>query len=240
MRAKANPVESATEVMNELLSRNQLAMEGLEFIVSTGYGKDQVPFANCSRSEIVCHAKGAWACRPTTRTVIDIGGQDAKATQVDENGCVVKYRYNDKCASGTGRFLEVMAKALEIELREMGELVGESTEEVNFSNQCVIFAETEVVSMVNEGVAIPDILEGLSRSLAGRVAALVRSVGTEDDVVFTGGVAKNAAVRGALARALDVDLRSPGDVDPQIMGAFGAALLAQDIRESERELQRVG
>ncbi len=238
IRAKADPVESADEVMKTLLSRLKLAMQDIDFMVSTGYGKDQVPFTNCcSRSEIVCHARGAWACHPSTRTVIDIGGQDAKVTRVDENGNVLSYRYNDKCASGTGRFLEVMSKALEIELEEMGKIVKKSTRKISLSNQCVIFAETEVISLVNEGVEIPDILAGLSRSLAGRVAALARSVGTEPDVVFTGGVAKNSAVKHALARALNIDLLSPADIDPQVIGAYGAALLARELSESGQDLQ---
>ena len=238
IRAKANPIESADEVLKTLLSGLKLDIQDIDFIVSTGYGKDQVPFSKCSRSEIVCHARGAWASHPSTRTVIDIGGQDAKVTRVDENGNVLNYRYNDKCASGTGRFLEVMGKALEIELEEMGEIVKESTREISFSNQCVIFAETEVVSMVNEGVAIPDILAGLSRSLASRVAALARSVGREADVVFTGGVAKNSAVKQALAKALNINLMSPAEIDPQVIGAYGAALLAREICESGEDLQQ--
>ena len=227
--AMDTPQASSEAVLNRALENAGLKMEDITYMVSTGYGKDQISFANSSESEIACHARGAWWCSPSTRTVIDIGGQDAKAIRVDNVGNVVNYRYNDKCATGTGRFLEVMAKALEVELDEMGAISEKSTKKLNLSNQCVIFAETEVVSLINEGEAAPDIIQGLNRSLSGRVAALAKSIGTEDEVVFTGGVAKNIGVFRALEKNLNCKLVPLNGHDPQLTGALGAALLAQEI-----------
>jgi predicted CoA-substrate-specific enzyme activase len=231
IRAKASPVESAKEVVEKTLAKASLTMEEIDGTVSTGYGKDQVDFTDESRSEISCHAKGAWWARPSTKVVIDIGGQDAKAIRVDDKGNVLTYRYNDKCATGTGRFLEVMAKALEVDLEKMGEIADQSTVKINLSNQCIIFAETEVVSLINEGVAVPDIVNGLNRSLTNRVVALANSVGVEGDVVFTGGVAKNAGVFKAMETALKTKLLTPDGQDPQIIGALGAAIFAQELNE---------
>ena len=228
IKAKASPEESSEEVMNLALKDAGLKLNDITYTITTGYGKDQIPFADSSKSEIACHARGAWWSQPSTRTVIDIGGQDAKAIRVDNIGNVVNYRYNDKCATGTGRFLEVMAKALEIELDEMGSIGEKSTKKLNLSNQCVIFAETEVVSLINEGEAVADIVQGLNRSLTGRVAALAKSIGTKDEVVFTGGVAKNSGVFQALEKALKCKLVPINGHDPQLNGALGAALLAQE------------
>jgi (R)-2-hydroxyacyl-CoA dehydratese activating ATPase len=232
IQAKASPVESAEEVVGAALEQAGLSLNNITYLVSTGYGKDQIPFANSSRSEIACHARGAWWCMPSARTVIDIGGQDAKAIRVNENGNVVNYRYNDKCATGTGRFLEVMAKTLEVALSDMGSIAEKSTKRLSLSNQCVVFAETEVVSLINEGEAIPDIIRGLNRSLSGRVAALAKSIGIEDDIVFTGGVAKNIGVFGSLQRALNCTLKPLNGNDPQLNGALGAALLAKEMYEN--------
>ena len=194
--------------------------------MGTGYGKDRVPFADRVESEIACHARGAWWRVPTTRTIIDIGGQDAKAMRVDADGRVVRYIYNDKCASGTGRFLEVMADALEVRLEDMGRVGQTAQEALAISNQCVIFAETEVVSLVNAGKAVPDIVAGLHRAMADRVAALAGSIGVENDVVMTGGVAKNEGVFDALAAGIGTELKQLDGLDPQIVGALGAALFA--------------
>jgi len=164
---------------------------------------------------------------------LDIGGQDAKATRLDDNGNVARYIYNDKCAAGTGRFLEVMAEALEVPLEELGDLAAQSTEKLNISSQCVIFAETEVVSLVNEGSKTADILNALHHSLAKRVASLARSIDVKTDVVMTGGVAKNSGVFNALSEALGLPLKALDGVDPQIMGALGAALYAEEKVKSE-------
>ncbi|MCU0598542.1 MAG: acyl-CoA dehydratase activase [Desulfobacterales bacterium] len=228
IRAQTKPSDSANQVMAKALKNAGLAMKDIGYVVGTGYGRELIPFVKSVESEISCHAKGAWHIMPSARMVIDIGGQDAKATRMNANGAVARYIYNDKCASGTGRFLEVMAEALEVPLEEMGAMGAKSKEKLSISNQCVIFAETEVVSLVNEGKESADIINALHHSLAKRVAALARSIDVEQDVVMTGGVAKNSGVFNALSEALNIKMKSLDGVDPQIIGALGAALYAQE------------
>jgi predicted CoA-substrate-specific enzyme activase len=228
IRAKTKPSESANEVMQQALDLAGLSMGNIQYVVGTGYGREQISFVDAVESEISCHAKGAWQVLPSTRVVIDIGGQDAKATRMNENGTVVRYIYNDKCASGTGRFLEIMAEALEVPLAELGPMAARSRENQTISSQCVIFAETEVVSLVNEGKETSDIINALHHALAKRVASLAKSIEVEEDVVMTGGVAKNAGVFHALSDALNLPLKALDGMDPQIIGAMGAALYAQE------------
>jgi (R)-2-hydroxyacyl-CoA dehydratese activating ATPase len=228
IRAQTKPADSADQVMGKALKKGGLTMRDIGFVVGTGYGREHISFVSSVESEISCHAKGAWHIMPSVRMVIDIGGQDAKATRLDNNGAVARYIYNDKCASGTGRFLEVMAEALEVPLEEMGAMGAKSKEKLSISNQCVIFAETEVVSLVNEGKDAADIINALHHSLAKRVSALARSIDVEEDVVMTGGVAKNSGVFNALSEALNIKMKSLDGIDPQIVGALGAALYAQE------------
>jgi (R)-2-hydroxyacyl-CoA dehydratese activating ATPase len=235
IRATNRPSESAEMVMTIVLEKAGLSMDDIGYVVGTGYGREQIQFVNEVESEISCHAKGAWHIMPSVRMVIDIGGQDAKATRMDANGTVVRYLYNDKCASGTGRFLEVMAEALEVPLEEMGAVGAKSKEKLTISNQCVIFAETEVVSLINEGKESSDIINALHNALAKRVASLAKSIEVEKDVVMTGGVAKNSGVFKAISEALQVPLKSLGVVDPQIIGAMGAALFAEEKAERLRK-----
>jgi predicted CoA-substrate-specific enzyme activase len=227
-RAKTKPEDSAKEVMDLALEKAELTMDDIGYVVGTGYGREQVPFIDSVESEISCHAKGAFQIKPSVRMVIDIGGQDAKATRMDAKGSVVRYLYNDKCASGTGRFLEVMAEALEVPLEEMGDVGEKSTEKITISSQCVIFAETEVVSLVNDGKEISDIINALHQSLAKRVSSMARSIEVEEDIVMTGGVAKNKGVFQAISDALNLPLKTVDGVDPQIIGAMGAALYAEE------------
>ncbi len=228
IRAKTDPTDSANEVMEMALNKAGLTKEQIQYTVGTGYGKERISFVDGVESEISCHAKGAWKVMPSARMVIDIGGQDAKATKMDENGKVTRYMYNDKCASGTGRFLEVMAEALEIPLEEMGATAAKSTEKLTISNQCDIFAETEVVSLVNDGKEVCDILNALNHALSKRVSAMARSIDVVEDVVMTGGVAKNSGVFNAMASALNVPLKTIENVDPQVIGALGAAYYAAE------------
>ncbi len=228
MRAQTSPSESADDVMNLALDQANLRMDQVAYVVGTGYGKEQISFVNSVESEISCHAKGAMHVAPSARMVIDIGGQDAKATRMDENGNVVRYMYNDKCASGTGRFLEIMAESLEIPLEELGQVASRSREKLSISNQCVIFAETEVVSLVNEGKDPSDIMNALHYALAKRVASMAKSIEITEDVVMTGGVAKNKGVFNAIGDVLNIELKSLDQFDPQIMGAMGAALFAEE------------
>lgn len=228
IRVKNTPAASAVAVMQKALDEAGLERDHIAYLVGTGYGRTQIPYVNSVESEISCHARGAWHLLPSARMVIDIGGQDAKATRMDENGKVTRYLYNDKCASGTGRFLEIMADALEVPLDEMGSISANPKEKLTISNQCVIFAETEVISLVNLGKEIPDIVNALHHAMAKRVAALAGSIGVEEDVVMTGGVAKNSGVFHALSQALNTQLKNLEETDPQLIGALGAALYAHE------------
>ncbi|MDT8273615.1 MAG: acyl-CoA dehydratase activase, partial [Desulfomonilia bacterium] len=224
--ARPDPAESARVVIDGVLEKASLSLADIAYIVGTGYGRKSISFADTVESEIVCHGKGAFWLMPEVRMVIDIGGQDAKAIRLDHTGNVVRFVYNDRCASGTGRFLEVMAGAMDIPIEHMGEVSARACSPVNISNQCIVFAETEIISLINAGTAVPDIVSGLHRSLAHRVAALARGIELENEITMTGGVAKNAGMFSALEEALGRKLRKM-ETDPQIIGAIGAALIAR-------------
>lgn len=225
IRAKSHPEESAQDVMGQALQEAGLVMDEISYCVGTGYGRASIPFASSVESEIACHGRGAQWQMPSVRMVIDIGGQDAKAIRLDDKGNVIRYVYNDKCASGTGRFLEVMADALNIELIQMGAVSLSSQNPVSISNQCVIFAETEIVSLINEGKNMADIVSGLHNALAHRVSALAKGIELEEDIAMTGGVAKNKGMFIALENALGRKIQRMAR-DPQINGALGAAIFA--------------
>jgi len=223
--AKPEPGESAREVMELALNKAGLSLDDITCSVGTGYGRDSISFADSVESEIVCHGKGARWLMPGVRMVIDIGGQDAKALRLDDHGNIIRFAYNDRCASGTGRFLEVMAGAMGVRLEDMGEISLQSTDPISISNQCVVFAETEIISLINAGKNLPDIVGGLHKSLAHRVAALARGIELDREITMTGGVAKNAGMFAAIEEALGVKLAKI-QADPQIIGAIGAALIA--------------
>jgi predicted CoA-substrate-specific enzyme activase len=226
MQAKPDPEISAKEIMGLALNRAGLSMKDIEFCVGTGYGRKHIPFMNSTESEIACHARGAVWRLPSARMVIDIGGQDCKAVKMDDKGSVTRYVYNDKCASGTGRFLEIIAGSLDIALEDMGAISEKSSKKLTLSSQCVIFAETEIISLVNDGAEIPDIVNALHYALANRAASLARSIVVETDAVMSGGVAKNSGLFRALGEVLGVKLHSIEN--PQANGALGAALFAMD------------
>ena len=223
--ARPEPEESAQAVMEKALEKVGLTLKDIGYCVGTGYGREAIPFAKSTESEIVCHGKGAKWCMPSVYMTIDIGGQDAKAIRMDDDGNITRYAYNDRCASGTGRFIEVMAAAMDVPLEKMGELSAESKNPISLSNQCVVFAETEIISLVNAGKPLPDIVHGLHNALASRVGAMARSIDIQKDVTMTGGVAKNPGMVAALEEAIGVKFVK-SKIDPQIMGALGAALLA--------------
>ncbi|ETR69610.1 MAG: CoA-substrate-specific enzyme activase [Candidatus Magnetoglobus multicellularis str. Araruama] len=225
LRCVSSPEKSAESVMSQAVSQAGITLSDIDYIVGTGYGKERISFANHTESEINCHAQGVYSLLPEARTVIDIGGQDAKVVKIGDQGQINQYVYNDKCASGTGRFLEVMAEALELPIDMMSLYHEQAKEKLHISNQCVIFAESEVVSLINEGKETPDIICGLNTALAKRVSSLARSIGIVPDVVFTGGVAKNSGVAKALEQSIGLPLTAY-PLDPQISGAYGAAVLA--------------
>ena len=222
----ANSVGAAKNALEEAASQAGTTTDELGMIVGTGYGRERVPFAHQSVTEITCHARGAITLFPSTRTVVDIGGQDSKAIKVGESGKVVNFQMNDKCAAGTGRFLEVMARALEVELAEMGELGILSDTKVSVSSVCTVFAESEVVGLIHQGHDKKDIIKGIHSAVADRTRALAGRVGIEPEVTMTGGVAKNMGVVKALEERIGHPLNLPED--PQIVGALGAALIARD------------
>jgi (R)-2-hydroxyacyl-CoA dehydratese activating ATPase len=228
--AKPEPEESAREVMDKALEKAGLSLTDISYCVGTGYGRNSVPFATAVESEIICHGKGAQWLMPTVHMVIDIGGQDAKAIRLDERGNVIRFAYNDRCASGTGRFLEVMSGAMGVKLEDMGDISSNATDPLSISNQCVVFAETEIISLINAGKNLPDIVAGLHKSLAHRVAALARGIELDSEITMTGGVAKNIGMFSALEEALGVKLRKMA-TDPQIIGALGAALIARQAAD---------
>ncbi len=228
---KPNPVDSAETVLGMLLSDLGLRHQDISYIVSTGYGREQVQsrgLAHANVSEISCHGVGAFWLLPGVRTIIDIGGQDAKVIRMDTAGELKDFVMNDKCAAGTGRFLEVMCRTLGITLDELGTLSLKARHPVGLSSRCSIFCETEVLHYLQRGADKADIAASVNRAMAERVAALARRVGVEPDVTMSGGVAKNGAVKSELERILGVRM-VPCPVDPQIVGALGAAILARKM-----------
>jgi len=212
-------------VTKEALEKAGLAMGDLEYIVSTGYGRRAITFANKVLTEIICHAAGVSWLMTEARTIIDIGGQDSKVIGLDDNGNVTNFVMNDKCAAGTGRFLEVMAGVLGVEISEMGPVSLLGQDPCQISSTCTVFAESEMVSLRAEGRNREDIIAGIHKALARRVAIMGAPVGFKKEVVFTGGVAKNVGIKKALEDELGLEILIPEE--PQIVGALGAALLAQ-------------
>ncbi len=217
----------ANKVMEEALDKAGLAFKAITYIVSTGYGRINVPFADKQVTEISCHAKGAANLFPEARTIIDIGGQDSKAIKVDTTGRPTDFIMNDKCAAGSGRFLEVIADSLGIEIGEMGDISLTSKKPAKTSNICTVWAEQEVKARLAEGVALGDLVAGIHESLADRISRMVKRLNVEKEVVLTGGVAKNIGFVQALSKHLDQTLLIPPE--PLIIGAYGAALLGKDI-----------
>ena len=207
-----------------------------DYVASTGFGRYQVPFRDALITEITCHARGVVALVPETRSVLDIGAMNARAIRVDAGGRVRSFRMNDKCASGAGRFLERVAKGLEIDLGDVGPLSLRAQSPQAISSICAVLAESEVINLVTQGHPVEDILAGTHESIAGRIAALLRQVGVESEVALTGGVTKNVG----MVRALERRLGSPVVVHPdaEFAGALGAALLA--LRRLRRLEARTG
>lgn len=222
-----NPEESAGQVMDLALSSAGLNLGDIAFCVGTGYGRERIPFAGKAVSEIACHAKGAHWLLPSVRTIIDIGGQDCKAVKLDAHGNVARFVTNDKCASGTGRFLEVMARLLGVELDELGRLSGQARDPINLAATCTAWAQAEVIVHLNGNTPKADLAAGINDAMAARVAILAKSVGVDKDVCMTGGVAKNQGVVSAMEKQLNVPIRRLR-VDPQVMGALGAAVFAME------------
>jgi len=213
------------EVTGEALEKAGFSLRNLDYVVSTGYGRNAVSFANKATTEIICHASGVHFLIPQARTIIDIGAQDSKVIRVNERGEVTDFVMNDKCAAGTGRFLEVMAQVLGVKLEEMGPMSLNSKNLCNISSTCTVFAESEVVSLRAQGKSIEDLIAGIHRAIASRVVIMGSGIKFEKETVFTGGVAKNSGVERALEEVGGVEILIP--MEPQITGALGAALRAE-------------
>jgi (R)-2-hydroxyacyl-CoA dehydratese activating ATPase len=221
-----NSKQAAEQAISAALVSAGLSMADLNCIVATGYGRISIDFADKRVTEITCHGRGAHFWDKTIRTVIDIGGQDSKIIRLSNEGRVTDFAMNDKCSAGTGRFLEVMAQALEVEIDQLSSLSDQAKNIVSISSMCTVFAESEVVSLLAQGLPREDIARGLHQSIADRTAGLVRRVGLEEKVMMTGGVARNKAVVRALNEKLNTQIVVPAE--PQIAGALGAALLASE------------
>jgi len=224
----ANSRLAAERAMDAALHQAKLQPEELAAIVTTGYGRASYPLATKTITEITCHARGAFFVHPATRTVIDLGGQDSKVIRLDSQGRNVDFQMNDKCAAGTGRFLEVMAHALEVGLKDLGRLSRAASRSIKISNTCTVFAESEVISLIAANQPKEVIIRGLHEAIADRILGMVRRVGVEEKVILTGGVAKNEGVVMALEERLGLKIFVPPE--PQIIGALGAALLARELR----------
>lgn len=219
--------KAGRDVFAELLSEHKLKESDVNKIVSTGYGRNNVEFCDKSITEITCHGAGAIYQNPDVRTIIDIGGQDSKTMSLDSDGKVRDFAMNDKCAAGTGRFLEVMARALEVDLDDFGTLSLNSSCPAKISSLCTVFAESEVISLISRGEYRENIMAGIHESIASRVAAMAKRVGVTPPVMMTGGVAKNIGV----VKSLETKLETPIVVaeSAQENGAIGAAVLASQL-----------
>ncbi len=217
---------AAIASLNQALEDVHLTQAGIGFLVTTGYGRNMVSFGHKSITEISCHARGAQFLFPGVRTVIDIGGQDSKVISLNGTGSIINFAMNDKCAAGTGRFLEVMAHALEVPIEEMGALSLEAKSPATISSICTVFAESEVISLTAQGRTKLDIIAGIHEAIGRRMHSLVNHVGMTPPVVMSGGVAKNVGVVHVLEKLLETEIIVPPE--PQIVGALGAALFARD------------
>jgi predicted CoA-substrate-specific enzyme activase len=221
--------EAIARAVSEVLTAAEISESDISATVSTGYGRDRVEGRLAAVTEITCHARGAQAALEGTELLIDIGGQDSKAIRLDGSGNVVEFAMNDKCAAGTGRFLEAMARALQVEIEELSRLDRGATGNVTLSSMCTVFAESEVVSLIADGADVNEIVSGLNRAIASRVAALAKRVAPTLNgltVVMSGGVAHNRGVVKALSSALGTEITVPEK--PDTVGALGAALIARD------------
>jgi predicted CoA-substrate-specific enzyme activase len=224
-----NAERAGQKVFEEIISNLRIDPGSIQNIIATGYGRNSVTFADRAVTEITCHAAGAHFVNPSVRSIIDIGGQDSKAIVIDENGKVIDFAMNDKCAAGTGRFLEVMARALEVDLNEFGSFSRRAVQPATISSLCTVFAESEVISLIANGEKRENIIAGIHKSISARVMAMAGRIGLTAPIMMTGGVAKNSGV----VRALEEKCSSVIEVSSkaQVIGAIGAALIAAQTSE---------
>jgi bzd-type benzoyl-CoA reductase Q subunit len=230
LRTGSNSADSALRALAAALEGTGLGQQDITYIVGTGYGRVNVPFANTSITEISCHARGAHHLAPTVRTILDMGGQDCKVIRINERGEVQEFVMNEKCAAGTGRGMEVFAELLAVPITEVGPLSLTVTETPQISSTCVIFAKSEAISLLNQGWSQNQVLAAYCSAMAERVYRLIRRIGLVPDFAITGGIAKNTGVVRRLEEKLGVEA-VPIRPDSQIAGALGAALFARELNQ---------
>ncbi|RLC19246.1 MAG: 2-hydroxyglutaryl-CoA dehydratase [Deltaproteobacteria bacterium] len=221
-------IESIAQVKKNVLDASGILETDIKSIISTGYGRTRVKERDGAVTEITCHAKGIKHMIPETQILIDIGGQDSKAMCLNPDGNVVDFAMNDKCAAGTGRFLEAMARALEVDINQLGDLDKGATSDLVLSSMCTVFAESEVVSLIASGTAQKEIAKGLNRAIAARTHSLVKRVAKDTSnlvVSMSGGVARNRGVVKAIAKSMGLKKVNTPET-PDIVGALGAAIIA--------------
>lgn len=227
LRSKINSEQSARLAMEEVLTKAGLkAHEELTYLIGTGYGRNKVPFADENISEISCHAMGVHVTNPKVKAVIDIGGQDVKGIAIDGDGSVKNFAMNDKCAAGTGRFYEAMARSFEMTLPEFSKLSLSAKNVIPITAQCTVFAESEVITLVGEDKPMDEIAAGIQMAVAKRCFVMAKKAGAVDSITLTGGCAKNEGLKKAIEQVLRLKVVEL-DVDPQLMGALGAAEYAR-------------
>ena len=227
-KSRINPVLSAQDALAEAVGQidGLSGAEDLAYLIGTGYGRNKVPFAEENISEISCHAMGVHKTDPGISAILDIGGQDVKGIAIDVDGSVLNFAMNDKCAAGTGRFFESMARAFEMSLSEFSKLSLTAKNTIPITAQCAVFAESEVISLVGEGKPMEEIAAGIQLSVAKRCFVMAKKAGVTDSVTLTGGCAKNEGLKKAIEKVLKVKVVELA-VDPQLMGALGAAEFAR-------------
>jgi len=219
-----NAQDAGTKVYHDIIADLGIKASDVDKIIATGYGRKSVAIADKAVTEITCHAVGAHYLNSAVRSIIDIGGQDSKAIVVDENGGVKDFAMNDKCAAGTGRFLEVMARALEVDINDFGEVSLRADSPAKISSLCTVFAESEVISLISKGEKRENIIAGIHESIASRVVAMAGRIGLSAPLMMTGGVAKNKGVVKALEDKTGYGIEVSEKT--QVTGAIGAALIA--------------
>ncbi len=216
----------AEKIMETILGKAQLTRDDIDYVMATGYGRRNFDPAHGELSELSCHAKGVLFKNPQVRTIIDIGGQDAKVLRINDKGVMENFMMNDKCAAGTGRFLDVMANILQMPIGELEKRAKLADKPAKISSTCTVFAESEVISQLASGETVENVIAGICNSVASRVAGLAKRVGIKEEVFMSGGVAKNGGVRSALEKELKVSIKWSDT--SQMMGALGAAISAYE------------
>ena len=233
MPTDSDPKNAGIRALESALNKSGVQRSGLSYIVGTGYGRISLDLFDHTSTELTCHSKGVRYINPHAKGIIDIGGQDSKVIKLKPDGSILDFILNDRCAAGTGRFLEVMAKALNLDLDEFGSLYEKSENPSAINNTCIVFAESEVISLSARGESKTDIAAGLHLSIAKRVGNMAKRLGIKENIAFVGGVAKNRGMRCALEDYLGTEFIHLSN-DPQITGALGAAVIARDLFDKKQ------